>query len=228
MVVVVTGCSRGIGFGLIKLLSNTHKVYCVSRNIDSIKELKSQISSPENLSYFQGDICKLNKKNIDDWIKEDSVDVLINNAGLLINKPFLSQTYDDYKSVFDVNLFGTINMTQLLVDKLINSSNGQVLNIGSIGGVQGSSKYPGLSVYSSSKAAVSILTECLALELKEFNIKVNCLALGAVQTEMLNDAFPGYRAQVSVDQMSEYILNFISNGSLLTNGQIIPVNLSNP
>ena len=119
-------------------------------------------------------------------------------------------------------------MTQLLVDKLINSSNGQVLNIGSIGGVQGSSKYPGLSVYSSSKAAVSILTECLALELKEFNIKVNCLALGAVQTEMLNDAFPGYRAQVSVDQMSEYILNFISNGSLLTNGQIIPVNLSNP
>ena len=227
MVIVVTGCSKGIGFELIKLLSKDNKVYCVSRNIDSVKELKEQISNPENLSILKGDICSLDQSTIEEWIQDEAIDVLINNAGLLINKPFLEQTYNDYKSVLDVNLFGTINMTQLLVNKL-NKAAGQIINIGSIGGIQGSSKYPGLSVYSSSKAAISILTECMALELKEMNIKVNCLALGAVQTEMLNKAFPGYKANVSPLQMAKYIVDFISNGALLSNGLIIPVNLSNP
>ena len=227
MVIVVTGCSRGIGFELIKLLSGNNKVYCISRNINSLIELKDQISYPENLFYLKGDICQIDQKTIDQWIKEDSVDVLVNNAGLLINKPFLEQTYADYKAVMDVNLYGVINMTQLLVKKLKNAK-GQVLNIGSIGGMQGSSKYSGLSVYSSSKAAVTILTECLALEFKEISIKVNCLALGAVQTEMLNNAFPGFKAHVSADQMAEYILNFILNGAPLSNGQVIPVNLTNP
>ncbi len=227
MVVVVTGCSKGIGFELVKLLSNNNKVYCISRNIDPIKELKSKISNPENLVYIKGDISKVDQGAMDQCIEEDCVDVLVNNAGLLINKPFLEQTYDDYRSVLDVNLYGVINMTQLLVAKL-KRAEGQVLNIGSIGGVQGSSKYSGLAIYSSSKAAVAVLTECLALELKEMNIKVNCLALGAVQTEMLSKAFPGYRAQISAEQMAEYILNFIVNSACLTNGQIIPVNLSNP
>ncbi len=227
MIIVVTGCSKGIGFELIKLLSEDNKVYCISRNIDSIRELKDQILNPENLSILKGDICSLDQSTIEEWIQDEAIDVLINNAGLLINKPFLEQTYNDYKSVLDVNLFGTINMTQLLVKKL-NKAAGQIINIGSIGGVQGSSKYPGLSVYSSSKAAISILTECMALELKEMNIKVNCLALGAVQTEMLNKAFPGYKANVSPFQMAKYIIDFISNGALLSNGLIIPVNSSNP
>ena len=227
MVVVVTGASKGIGFELIKLLSKSNKVYCVSRSVDSILKLREKLSNPENLFYLKADICKLDQQAINEWIQEDEVDVLINNAGLLINKPFLEQTYADYQSVLDVNLFGTINMSQLLMSKL-QRSKGQIVNIGSIGGIQGSSKYPGLSVYSSSKGAISILTECMAVELKELNIKVNCLALGAVQTEMLNSAFPGFKAQVSAQKMAQYIVNFISNGALLSNGLIIPVNLSNP
>ena len=224
MVIVVTGCSRGIGFELIKLLSDKNKVYCISRNVDSIRELRDQVSNPENLSYIKGDICNIDQQTINEWIQEDAVDVLINNAGLLINKPFLEQTYDDYRSVLDVNLYGTINMTQLLVSKL-HRSNGQVVNIGSIGGIQGSSKYPGLSVYSSSKGAISILTECMALELKEMNIKVNCLALGSVNTEMLKKAFPGLNAPVEADQMGDYIANFAENVSIVLNGKVVPVSM---
>ena len=133
----------------------------------------------------------------------------------------------DYRQMMDVNFYAPLKMIQFALDKLSNC-NGQVLNIGSIGGVQGSSKFPGLSVYSSSKGALAILTECLAVELSEANVNINCLALGAVQTEMLNQAFPGYKAEISANQMAQYVVNFIQNGSSLSNGLIIPVKKSNP
>ncbi len=227
MVFVVTGCSKGIGYELVKLLSVDNMVYCISRNDSAIKKLKAEVSYSKNISFFRGDVSKLNLNHISKWIKEEKVDVLINNAGLLVNKPFIDQTYEDYKNTMDVNFYGVLNMTQLLASKL-EKAKGHIVNIGSVGGLQGSIKYPGLSVYSSSKGAVSILTECLAIELKEKNIKINCLALGAVQTEMLNKAFPGYKAKITAFQMAEYIINFIYNGSNLSNGLIIPVTLSNP
>ena len=227
MVFVVTGCSKGIGYELVKLLSLDNMVYCISRNDTAIKKLKSEVSNSKNISFFKGDVSKLDLNQISQWIKDEKVDVLINNAGVLINKPFIDQSYEDYKNTMDVNFYGVLNMTHLLVSKL-EKAKGQIVNIGSVGGVQGSVKYPGLSVYSSSKGAVSILTECLAIELEEKNIKINCLALGAVQTEMLNKAFPGYKAKITAIQMAEYIINFIYNGSNLSNGLIIPVTLSNP
>lgn len=97
-----------------------------------------------------------------------------------------------------------------------------------MGGFQGSSKYPGLSYYSASKAAIACLTECLAVELKQFGIKVNCLALGAVQTEMLAEAFPGYAAPVSSEEMGEYIAGFALTGQKFYNGKILPVAVTNP
>ena len=129
--------------------------------------------------------------------------------------------------MMDVNFYGVINMIQLSIAKLSNAK-GQIVNIGSIGGVQGSSKFPGLSIYSSSKGAISILTECLAVELDQFDIKINCLALGAVQTDMLNKAFPGFKAEITALEMASYIVNFINSSSKLSNGLIIPVKKTNP
>ena len=97
-----------------------------------------------------------------------------------------------------------------------------------MGGFQGSAKFAGLSAYSSSKAAVVGLTECLAEELKDKDIFVNCLAIGAVQTEMLSEAFPGYEAPVSPKQMAEYIFDFAIKGSQFYNGKILPVSSSTP
>jgi NAD(P)-dependent dehydrogenase (short-subunit alcohol dehydrogenase family) len=97
-----------------------------------------------------------------------------------------------------------------------------------MGGVQGSAKFAGLSAYSSSKAALCTLTECLAEELKLENISVNCLALGAVQTEMLSKAFPGYRAPLSASEMAEFIVQFARSGHYYFNGKILPVSSTTP
>ena len=158
--------------------------------------------------------------------KFDHVDILINNAGQLVNKPFNKTTFNDFESVYKVNVFGAAELIRLLI-KSFNSSC-HIVNISSIGGIAGSSKFSGLSAYSSSKGALNILTEMLSEEFKESDIKINSLALGAVQTEMLNDAFPGYKAPLSAKEMAKFILDFSLNGSKFFNGKIIPVSISNP
>jgi NAD(P)-dependent dehydrogenase (short-subunit alcohol dehydrogenase family) len=97
-----------------------------------------------------------------------------------------------------------------------------------MGGVQGSAKFPGLAAYSSSKAALANLSELLAEELKEKNIRVNCLALGAAQTEMLETAFPGYKAPVTAAEMAQWVGWFAINGHRFFNGKVLPVALSTP
>lgn len=226
MNVIVTGCSRGIGLELVKILSVNHKVYAISRDISFMDNIGDKANS-SNIIPLSFDLLTITKAEFDKVISSQSVDVLINNAGCLINKEFMNLSELDYRQMMDVNFYAPLKMIQFALDKLSNC-NGQVLNIGSIGGVQGSSKFPGLSVYSSSKGALAILTECLAVELSEANVNINCLALGAVQTEMLNQAFPGYKAEISANQMAQYVVNFIQNGSSLSNGLIIPVKKSNP
>ena len=224
MNIVITGCSKGIGFELAKLLSLNHKVYGISRDEKQLKKLKSAVEIPENICFYVGDVVKINQLDLNQWIPDEGIDVLVNNAGYLVNKTFKDISHADFLKTMEVNLWGAINMSQLLIDKLTYSS-GQIINIGSIGGVNYSSKYSGLSLYSSSKGALTTLSECLA---EELNIKVNVLALGAVQTEMLSEAFPGYQADVSPKEMAEFILDFINNGSKIINGQIIKVTKSNP
>jgi 3-oxoacyl-[acyl-carrier protein] reductase len=224
MNIVITGCSKGIGFELAKLLSLNHKVYGISRDEKQLKKLKSAVEIPENICYYVGDVAKINQQDLNQWIPDSGVDVLVNNAGYLVNKSFKDITHSDFLKTMDVNLWGVINMSKLLLDKLTTNS-GQIVNIGSIGGVNYSSKYSGLSLYSSSKGALTTLSECLAEELE---VKVNVLALGAVQTEMLSKAFPGYEADVKPIEMAEFIIDFINKGSKIMNGQIIKVTKTNP
>jgi NAD(P)-dependent dehydrogenase (short-subunit alcohol dehydrogenase family) len=97
-----------------------------------------------------------------------------------------------------------------------------------MGGVQGSSKFAGLAAYSSSKGALITLTELLAEEFKETGPSFNALAFGAVQTEMLEEAFPGYIAPLSADQMGAYLLNFALTGHQFFNGKVLPVSSGTP
>ena len=127
----------------------------------------------------------------------------------------------------DVNFWGAFNLSQLLVKKLSNAK-GQIINISSMGGINYTSKFPGLSLYSSSKAALSVFTECLAVELQTEQIQVNALALGAVETEMLNSAFPGYVADTKAYEMASFIVEFANSASNIINGQVIRVSKSNP
>ena len=154
------------------------------------------------------------------------IDVLINNAGFLVNKPFLQQTAQDIMSQLSVNFIAPVRLMQELFNFLAPGTH--IVNISSVGGFQGSVKFPGLSIYSSTKAALNILTEALAEEWKSYGIKINSLCLGAVQTEMLEQAFPGYKAPLTPEEMAEFISYFAINGSKFFNGKVIPVSLSTP
>jgi short-subunit dehydrogenase len=223
--VIITGSSRGIGFELVNLFSqNNYNVIALSRNVSSISKLNLN-----NVSTFSTDLSdsdSINKAVKFIKNKFSSVDVLINNAGKLINKPFIETSFEDFKSVYSVNVFGLAELIRLMLPTFSNTSH--IINISSIGGIAGSSKFPGLSAYSSSKAALNVLTEMLYEEFKTLGPVINTLALGAVQTEMLEEAFPGYKAPLSSVEMANYIYDFSIKGHKYFNGKILPVSISNP
>jgi len=228
MNIVITGCSRGIGLELVKLFSQQHNVYCLSRNIAPIEKYKKEVGYSDRINFLKFDFESFNTVELKSFLTiENGIDVLINNAGYLVNEPFGQISESNLRKMVEVNLLGPFRLIQNVIP-LLREDNSHVINIGSMGGVQGSVKFPGLSAYSSSKGGLSILTECLAEEYKESNIKFNCLALGAVQTEMLNEAFPGYEASVSAIEMAQYIYSFASNGSRFINGKVISVSNSTP
>jgi NAD(P)-dependent dehydrogenase (short-subunit alcohol dehydrogenase family) len=223
--VIITGSSRGIGFELVKLFNqNNFNVVALSRNtkpisnlkLKNVKSLYLDISSSESINKTTKLVTKGFKK----------VDILINNAGTLINKPFNETSFEDFQSIYNVNVFGVAELIRQLSPYFNKKSH--VINISSIGGIGGSSKFPGLSAYSSSKGALNILTEMLAEEFKDNDVSFNTLALGAVQTEMLEEAFPGYKANISPSKMANFIYKFSIEGNNFFNGKIIPVSTTNP
>ena len=222
-ILVITGASRGIGNALVQLASAyDHNVYALSRNIDQIKKtaqvhpIEIDITNENTILVF---LDRLQKEGV-------KIDVLINNAGVLINKPFAETTAEDFELLYRVNVFGLASLTRILIPQI--DPKGHVVNISSIGGIDGSSKFPGLAAYSSSKGAVNILTELLAEEYKGTGPVFNSLALGAVQTEMLAKAFPGFQAPVTAKEIANYILKFALEGQQFFNGKIIPVSSSTP
>lgn len=223
--IIITGTSRGIGYELAQLFANEgHQVLALSRNEKPCKELDL-----ENLHSVSCDLS--NQDQIDEavqFVKENwtQVDILINNSGLLINKPFENLTAKDFMDVYSINVFGVVAMTQAIVPFM--KKEGHVVNISSMGGIQGSMKFPGLAAYSSAKGAVITLTELLAEEYKETGPSFNVLALGAVQTEMLEEAFPGYKAPLTAKQMASYLMNFALTGNKYYNGKIMQVSSSTP
>ena len=221
--IIVTGSGKGIGKETsIRAAKSGINVIAISRNTQSLKNIKNII--PLNI-----DITK--KESLNELVKllktkKIRIDGLINNAGCLIKKPFSNTDFEIFKKVYEVNVFGLAEITRLVIPFINN--HGHVVNISSMGGIQGSLKFSGLSAYSSSKGAVSILTEMLAEEYKETGPAFNCLAIGAVQTEMLENAFPGYKAKVSAKKFANYLLEFLLNGNKFYNGKVLSVSLSTP
>lgn len=224
--IIITGAGKGIGFELAKYFAglNDYRVIGLSRNIDQLKTLQAK-----NLISVSVDLAAPDaSKTINELIELHSLKpgILINNAGLLINKPFVQLQPEDFDRLFATNVKAAFILTQQLMPHF--RPNAHIVNIGSMGGFQGSAKFAGLSLYSASKGALSILSECLAEELKDTGIAVNCLALGAAQTEMLQQAFPGYKAPVTASEMASFIAEFAINGNRYFNGKILPVSLSTP
>jgi 3-oxoacyl-[acyl-carrier protein] reductase len=234
MNIIVTGASRGVGNALVKKLAATgeHQIIAISRDKNKLTELtEACLSANEAAQVFPiaYDLSNAEMENgllpgILDCFGE--IDILINNAGLLINKNYEELSDTDFDALFDVNVKAVFRITKLLLPYF--SKPAHIVNIGSMGGVQGSAKFPGLSLYSAAKGAVVILTEAMAEEFRERAIKVNCLAFGAVQTEMLEAAFPGYKAPLQPDQMAEFVTGFALTGHNFFNGKTLQVSVSTP
>jgi NAD(P)-dependent dehydrogenase (short-subunit alcohol dehydrogenase family) len=222
--IIITGTSRGIGYELALQFANAgHQVLAISR-----KTPQSLIENG-NITCLSVDLANENDLAVvEDFLSSSwkKVDVIIHNAGSLINKPFSQLSQADFENVYKVNVFGVANLTRIALPFLQKGSH--VVSVSSMGGIQGSMKFPGLAAYSSSKGAVITLSELLAEEYKEEGIVFNVLALGAVNTEMLQEAFPGYEAPVSAKEMADYIFNFALTGHKFHNGKIIQVSSSTP
>lgn len=222
--IIITGTSRGIGFELALQFANAgHQVLAISRKMP--KELLEN-SNITCLSVDLSDEKELHQ--VTDFLSQawKKVDIVIHNAGSLVLKPFLQLTNSDFEKVYQINVFAVANLTRVCLPFMQKGSH--VVTISSMGGVQGSSKFAGLAAYSSSKGAVITLSELLAEEYKEQGISFNVLALGAVQTEMLQEAFPGYEAPLSAKEMADYIYDFSLNGNKYFNGKVLQVSSSTP
>ena len=223
--VIITWTSRGIGFELVHLFSKAgYAVLALSRNAKPVINLNY-----ENITALSFDLNNVEDYNrVETFVQNEwtHVDILINNAGAIINKPFAETTFDDFKQIYGTNVFGVAELTRRVLPFI--PKTGHVVTISSMGGVQGSMKFAGLSAYSSSKGAVITLTELLAEEYKEAGPSFNVLALGAVQTEMLAEAFPGYKAPTSPIEMATYIFEFAKTGQQFYNGKLLQVSSSTP
>ena len=222
--VIITGTSSGIGFELVKLFSEkNHNVLAISRNNNALRTLNLAGVMPIDLDLTESEYYNSLDKYLSSF---KNIDILINNAGYLINKPFEKTTLKDFQEVYSTNVFSVAMLTKKIIGFMSEFSN--VVNISSVGGVQGSMKFAGLSAYSSSKAALNILTEMLAEEYKDRKIHFNSLALGSVETKMLKKAFPDFKASTSAIEMANYIYQFSVDGYMFLNGKIVSVSSTTP
>lgn len=236
MKILITGASRGIGAALSReLAKGKHRLILLARDSESLKQLAMEcndIAKEEIAEYIAFDLMQLEECRDELMLRLgkmiSSLDVLINNAGLLENCAFQESTLSSSRRQFEINYFVPELLTRLCLPFLKRSSSASVINVSSMGGLQGSVKFPGLAAYSASKGAIAILTECLAEELKDEEIRVNALAFGAVQTDMFESAFPSYRASANPQEIGSFFCWFVEEGWKRFNGKVLPVSESTP
>jgi short-subunit dehydrogenase len=234
MNIIITGASKGIGNALVKSLSAdpAHHIIAIARDAEKLDALAEECIKNNSEAHVHpiafdlltpGYSFSLMPKIIEIF---DNIDVLVNNAGLMIKKDFATFSDADFDALMNVNVKSAFKLTRSLLSYFARPSH--IVNISSMGGMQGTAKFPGLALYSAAKGAVTVLTEALAEELTDRKISVNCLAYGAVQTEMLAQAFPGYTAPLTPEKMAEFVAWFAINGHHFFNGKVLPVSLSTP
>lgn len=223
--VVVVGASRGIGLEIVKQFAHEGNiVFALSRDVEKMNKSFESYSNITPLAFDLSNHILEQVKEISSQI--GAIDILINNAGYLVNKPFDSISHEEFQLSYQINVIGVMETVQGFLNSF--HPEAHIVNISSMGGFQGSIKFPGLSTYSTSKAALCSFTELFSEEFKETKLSMNCLCLGAVQTEMLQEAFPGYEAPTTPSEIASFIVDFAQNGNRFFKGKILPVSLSTP
>ncbi len=189
-VVLVTGSSRGIGAGIAKLFAhNNYKVVLNCKtNVEKMMELKEELLKiNDDIIGIQCDVSKFNDvKNMFEKIETTwgNVDILINNAGISYYGLFNQMEEKNWEEVIGANLISAINCSRVAIESMIEKKSGEIINISSMWGDNGSSCEV---IYSASKAGIDGFTKALAKELGPCNVKVNAIACGLIDTEMNNN-----------------------------------------
>lgn len=229
MTAVVTGASKGVGRATVVALVRDHActVHAISRDGDALNGLVEELG--DGIRPLVLDITATDAPTrIKEVLGGKRLHALVHNAGLLVRTDLGRYGKDVIERMYATNVHAPLLISQALSEELDGEPPGHVVHISSMGGVQDSVKFPGLIGYSSSKAAMVCMSQCLAEEWQERGIRSNCLALGAVDTEMLREAFPGYAAPVSAERMGAYVARFAMEGHELYNGKVLPVAVSTP
>ena len=230
--IVISGGSSGIGRATVKQFLNADedcRVITFARRMEKLQGLTAELSDQQR-ERFKALRIDLEHPEFSELVESveqfgGKVDVLINNAGLLIVKPFDQLTRQDIQRSYQVNIMSVYELIQTLLPYM---PSGNILNISTMGGVRGSQKFSGLSAYSSSKSALLNLTELLAEEFSDRGIHVNAIALGAVDTPMLASAFPDFKTDVTPERVSEYIYQLTTSDYKLLNGKTIELTATTP
>ncbi len=177
-VILITGASSGIGYETAKILSEKgHIVYGTSRSLDRVEKIKEFGAYPLILDVASDESCK---KCVDEIVsKEGRIDVLINNAGYGSYGPIEMVDLDKAKEEFDVNVYGIVRMTKLVIPYMRSQNSGRIINVSSAGGRV--TTYLG-GWYHASKYAVEALSDSMRMELKEFGIKVSIIEPGGIKS----------------------------------------------
>ncbi len=235
-VVVITGGSRGIGRGIALRLASLGAdiVFSYNKNKDAALKLESEIKAlkVKGKSYCV-DVKDFSK--VKEWvadIKKDfgKIDILINNAGIIIDKALMMMTEDDWSQVIDTNLNGTFNVSRACIVDFLKAKKGNIINISSISGVIG---LPRQVNYSASKGGMNAFTKALAKEVAAYGIRVNAIAPGFIETEMLSAMTDEQKNKINeivplgrigrVEDVAGCVEFLLSDSAKYITGQIIKV-----
>jgi short-subunit dehydrogenase len=225
--IIVAGAGKGIGFACVKEILEKYpllSILAISRNTSKLTTL-----SNDNLFTYECDLSSFsitNKQEIYKLLNNFNLKGIVFTAGILEVKPIDEITLEIFNSIYRNNVWSLINLIQIVKPNLNSSTH--IVTIGSMGGHTGTLKFSGMSTYSSSKAALSSLTECIAEELKPLGISANCLNIGAVETEMMKTAFPEFQTQIKPENIAKFIIHFTVSCKELFNGKVIPVSSTIP
>ncbi|KPJ71504.1 hypothetical protein AMJ50_01785 [Parcubacteria bacterium DG_74_3] len=194
-VAIITGARRGMGRTHALILAKAGaKVVVSDISLEECQKVVEEIKAQGgNAIAVKCDVTK--REEVDEMVKKavkefGKIDVLVNNAGILQFKPFMELTEEDWNKILNVNLLGYFRCAQAAVKEMIKQKSGTIVNIASIGMGQTGVGFPAISHYCASKGAIVAMTEAMALELAPFNIRVNAIAPGAIDTPMSQGGDP--------------------------------------
>lgn len=181
---------------------------------------------PETMLAVAGDVT--NEADIERAFAEaerrlGSVDILVNNAGIAEPSLLVDTPPEKWRRTIDVNLNAVYLATRRALPGMIAMKKGTIINIASISGVVGPEKFPGFVSYCASKGALISMTEALAVEVRQYDIRVNAISPGSVDTTMWAEVSGGAPAAMTADEIAKSVLFLASDESRPMNGQNLNV-----